>query len=170
MDGGDLASARRAVGLTQLRLAEAVGTSRETISAYEHGRKSPTLETLTRLLDALGMDLRVEARRRFVEVRPRRGRPAAVPTTVPRLPAHRALATVSLPLHLDWSPTPRWFDLTDRRQRARLYEIVLREGTPTDIESYIDGVLLADLWAELVLPREIREAWTTSLHRDDLAA
>jgi hypothetical protein len=53
--------------------------------------------------------------------------------------------------------------LTDRRQRARVYEVVLREGTERDIRRYIDGVLLVDLWDELVLPREIREAWAPVL-------
>lgn len=29
----------------------------------------------------------------------------------------------------------------------------------SDITPYIDGVLLVDLWTDLVLPREIRDAW-----------
>lgn len=40
-----------------------------------------------------------------------------------------------------------------------MYEIVLREGTAGDVLTYIDGVLLMDLWDELVLPIAIREAW-----------
>jgi len=40
-----------------------------------------------------------------------------------------------------------------------VYEIVLREGGPDDVQSYIDGVLLTDLWDELVLPRATRSAW-----------
>ncbi|MGH3545106.1 MAG: hypothetical protein ACRDPW_04195 [Mycobacteriales bacterium] len=51
------------------------------------------------------------------------------------------------------------FDLSDRRQRARCYEIVLREGSPEDVLTYIDGALLVDLWEELVLPQDIRQAW-----------
>ncbi|WP_308259276.1 hypothetical protein [Pseudonocardia sp. H11422] len=31
-----------------------------------------------------------------------------------------------------------------------MYEIVLREGNPEDIRTYIDGVLLVELWDELV--------------------
>jgi len=46
-----------------------------------------------------------------------------------------------------------------RRGRRGVYEIVLREGGPDDVLSYIDGVLLVDLWDELVLPRAIRSAW-----------
>ena len=51
------------------------------------------------------------------------------------------------------------FRLGERRQRARCYEVVLREGMPRDIVRYVDGALLVDLLSELVLPREIRDAW-----------
>jgi hypothetical protein len=47
----------------------------------------------------------------------------------------------------------------DRRQRARLYEVVIREGMPQDLMAYIDGALLIDSWNELVLPRSIRVHW-----------
>jgi hypothetical protein len=64
-----------------------------------------------------------------------------------------------LPLHLNWSQAGREFDLSDRRQRARVYETVLREGTAGDITEYVDGALLADLWPDLVLPALIRVQW-----------
>jgi hypothetical protein len=51
------------------------------------------------------------------------------------------------------------FDLRSRADRARVYEIVLQEGAPADILTYVDGVLLVDLWEDLVLPRGIRSAW-----------
>jgi hypothetical protein len=70
-----------------------------------------------------------------------------------------ALATVELPLHLNWSAPGRVFDLRSRADRARLYEIVLQEGTPADILAYVDGALLVDLWEDLVLPRTVRSAW-----------
>ncbi|MDQ2789260.1 MAG: hypothetical protein M3Y73_05970 [Actinomycetota bacterium] len=82
-----------------------------------------------------------------------------MPTPLPRLPIEQALATVALPLHLNWSVPGRQFPMRDRSQRARVYEIVLREGGPEDVLTYIDGVLLIDLWDELVLPRDIRAAW-----------
>ncbi len=47
----------------------------------------------------------------------------------------------------------------DRRQRARLYEVLLREGTPADIEGWVDGALLVDVWADMVLPRMLRPLW-----------
>jgi integrase len=82
-----------------------------------------------------------------------------VPERLPRLPVANALATVELPLHLDWSSPDRTVDLGDRRQHARCYEVVLREGTPTDIDTYVDGALLVDVWDDLVLPADIRRAW-----------
>jgi hypothetical protein len=51
------------------------------------------------------------------------------------------------------------FDLRSRADRSRVYEIVLQEGTPADILTYVDGALLVDLWEDLVLPRVIRSAW-----------
>ena len=95
----------------------------------------------------------------FRQVDVGRGRLARVPTSLRRLPLKRALATVELPLHLNWSDRGRQYDLRDRRQRARVYEIVLREGGPDDVLAYVDGALLVDLWDELVLPRAIRSAW-----------
>ncbi len=42
--------------MTQAQLARAAGTSQPTIAAYESGRKSPTLQTLTRMARATGLD------------------------------------------------------------------------------------------------------------------
>jgi hypothetical protein len=87
------------------------------------------------------------------------GKPIWVPDRLPRLDVTRALAAVELPLHLNWSAPGRIFDLRSRADRARVYEIVLQEGTAADILAYVDGVLLVDLWEDLVLPRGIRSAW-----------
>jgi len=54
-----LRTARARAGLTQAALARRAGTSQATISAYEHGRKEPSVETLGRLLAALGSRLAV---------------------------------------------------------------------------------------------------------------
>lgn len=98
-------------------------------------------------------------RHEFTQHLSRRGRPIWVPDRLPLLDVERAFAQVSLPLHLDWSAPGRVFDLSSRADRARVYEIVLQEGQPEDILAYIDGALLADLWDELVLPRNVRSAW-----------
>lgn len=55
--------ARRRAGLTQVRLAARAGTSQATLSAYENGRKQPSVETLDRLLAAAGARLEVAPRR-----------------------------------------------------------------------------------------------------------
>lgn len=154
-----LKHARQAAGLSQAALAAKAGTSRTTLSAYEHGRKSPTLETTARILRAAGFALTITARITFHDNAIGRGRSVPVPDALPRLPLHQALATVQLPIHINWSDRDRRFDLRDRQQRARVYEIVLREGTADDVLTYIDGALLVDLWEELVLPKEVRAAW-----------
>ena len=108
---------------------------------------------------AAGFDLTLTPRITFQQVATVRGRPIQVPSSLHRLHLDRALATVELPLHLNWSDRGRRYELRDRRQRARVYEIVLREGGPGDVLAYVDGVLLVDLWDEVVLPRAIRNAW-----------
>ena len=51
---------RERAELTQTALARAAGTSQPAIAAYEAGRKSPTLSTLSRLAGAVGLDAAVE--------------------------------------------------------------------------------------------------------------
>jgi transcriptional regulator with XRE-family HTH domain len=89
-----------AAGLSQDALPGRVGTSRTAVSAYEHGRKSPSLDTVEGLLGGAGYEL-----------------------------------------------------------GARVYELVLRQGSADDQLRYIDRALLVDLWDGLVLPREVRAAW-----------
>ena len=151
--------ARRSAGLSQEELARRTGTSRPTLSAYEHGRKSPGLATAVRLLHEAGFDLTTTPRIDYTERFTSRGRSFSVPSALGRLPVAQAVATVVLPLHLNWSQPRRTFRLADRAQRARAYEIVLREGGPEELATYVDGALLVDVWPDLVLPREIREAW-----------
>jgi len=129
------------------------------LSWYEHGRKSPTVATFARLLSGAGWELAAQPHVSFTRQLSHRGRPAWVPDRLPRLDVARALAVVELPLHLNWSAPGRVFDLRSRADRARVYEIVLQEGTPADILTYVDGALLVDLWDDLVLPRAVRSAW-----------
>ena len=56
--------ARLQAGLTQHALAARAGTSQATISAYEAGRKQPSLDTLDRILAATGSRLAVVSRAR----------------------------------------------------------------------------------------------------------
>jgi len=165
-----LVEARRAAGLSQDELAARAGTSRPTLSSYEHGHRSPTLATATRILAAAGYELAATPTITFTEQPTRHGRAVLVPSHLPRLNPAQALATVTLPLHLNWSNPGRAFDLSDRRQRARVYEVVLREGTPDDLLTYLDGVLLADLWPDLVLSRDIRAGWEPLVVQTSTAA
>jgi len=55
-----LLSARTRLGLSQTAFAELLGIAQPTLSAYESGRRQPTLPTLLRLLARAGLDLRME--------------------------------------------------------------------------------------------------------------
>lgn len=51
--------ARRRSGLSQEELARRAATSQAAISAYESGRRSPSVATLSRILEAAGFELRM---------------------------------------------------------------------------------------------------------------
>lgn len=154
-----LRGARHRAGLSQDELARRTGTSRPTLSAYEHGRKAPSANTLERLLTAAGARLQTAPVVSWREVPTGRGRSCWVPSALWRLPPGAAFAPIVLPIELNWSAPGRRYEPRDRRQRARLYELLLREGEPADLERHVDGLLLVDLWPELVVPRAVRSAW-----------
>ncbi|MCP3973950.1 MAG: helix-turn-helix transcriptional regulator [bacterium] len=56
---GLIRSARDLAGLTQSELAARAGVTQQAISAYETGRMDPTLDTLTKLIEAAGLEMRV---------------------------------------------------------------------------------------------------------------
>ena len=159
-----LERARASAGLTQDELARRAGTSRPTLSAYENGRKSPTVATFARLLAEAGYELAAEPQVMFTRQPAARSRSVWVPDHLPRLDMAHAFAPVRLPLHLNWSAPGRVFDLGSRADRAHVYEVVLQEGRPADIMAYVDGALLVDLWDDLVLPRAVRSAWAPVVH------
>ncbi|MBF8186377.1 helix-turn-helix transcriptional regulator [Nonomuraea sp. K274] len=142
--------ARHAASLNQKALASVSGTSRTTLSAYEHGRKSPTLETAGRILDAAGFRLVLEPKVQFTAL-VRDGRTFHVPDRLPRLPVAAALRAVRL--------RERSYDLGDRAERRAAYALLLIEGGPEELLGHVDGVLLAELWDELELPPDIRAEW-----------
>jgi len=51
--------ARQQKGLSQRELARRAKTSQAAIAAYEAGRRSPSLDTLARIVRAAGSDLRI---------------------------------------------------------------------------------------------------------------
>ena len=58
--GAVLRRARLQAGLTQTELARATATAQTAVSAYETGRKVPSVATLQRLLEGCGASLHVE--------------------------------------------------------------------------------------------------------------
>jgi predicted nucleotidyltransferase/DNA-binding XRE family transcriptional regulator len=63
MDGAMLLrSARRRAHLTQAQLADRAGVTQSVISAYEAGRRQPSLPTLSALVDATGFELDMRLR------------------------------------------------------------------------------------------------------------
>ncbi|WP_220039955.1 helix-turn-helix transcriptional regulator [Nonomuraea aridisoli] len=146
-----LRQARRAASLNQKVLASVSGTSRTTLSAYEHGRKSPTLETAGRILDAAGFRLALEAKVECATLETRDGRAFHVPSRLRRLPVAVALGVARI--------GGRSYDLADRDRRRAAYTALLCEGGPEELLAHVDGVLLVELWDELALPEEIRAAW-----------
>lgn len=151
--------ARRLAGLSQDELARRSGTSRPTLSAYERGRKSPSLMTTKRIVRAAGFELDIAPAVSFQEFRTPRGRVVVVPDRLWRLPVDRALADVVPPIHLEWSAPGRRIAMRERQSRQRLYEVVIREGGAQDLRMYLDGALLLDSWSDLVLPRDVRALW-----------
>lgn len=86
------------------------------------------------------------------------------PSSLPRLDASRALATVESPHHLAWSGRTA-FSLAHRHDRQRVYEVVPTEGLPRDIEALLDRVLLVDAWDDIFLRRDIRAPWQPLIDR-----
>lgn len=50
---------RRTSGLSQAELARRTGLDRSVLSAYEHGRRQPSVAALARIAAAAGLDLRL---------------------------------------------------------------------------------------------------------------
>ena len=58
--GSLLQSARQRLGLSQTAFAALLGIAQPTLSAYESGRRQPTVPTLLRMLASAGLELRLE--------------------------------------------------------------------------------------------------------------
>ncbi len=152
-----LLETRTAAGLTQAELSTRSGVARPNIAAFEAGRRDPRWDTATRTLEATGAIIEIVVPITWSWTSG--NRPYAVPSRLWRLALDHAFRVITPGLSLWWSgPTPR-LDLADRADRCRAYELVLREGTPSDIGSTVDGALLIDAWPDLVLPVDLRRAW-----------
>lgn len=94
-----LASARTAAGLSLRELAERAQTSHATLSAYEKGRKVPSVTTFLRILEACGnvVDIRLLPRIRERDGIPRGEELASVLMLAAQFPA-RAARHLELPV------------------------------------------------------------------------
>jgi hypothetical protein len=70
---------------------------------------------------------------------------------------------VLIPDHIDPTNPRRVYDLAHRAERKYLYEVVLVDGTRTDINRLIAPTILVDLWDGLYLPSTVRSAWVTTI-------
>lgn len=158
-----LSQARSAAGLTQAEVSALSGVARPNIAAFESGRREPRWNTAVLTLEATGATLDIEQPVTWSWTNGRR--PYAIPSGLWRLPIVDAFQVLTPGFHLWWSgPSPQ-FDLADRSERCRTYELILREGTPNDIASVVDGALLVDAWPDLILPAELRQAWQHLIDR-----
>lgn len=66
---------------------------------------------------------------------------------------------VALPLHLNWAPGARRFDLGRERSAHVVYRSVIAEGTVDDICRYLNKGLLVRLWPDLDLPAKAAVVW-----------
>lgn len=152
-----IAAARRRAGLTQAELAALAGTSQPAISAYEAGRRSPSVATLQRLLAACGARTRVM----FENASATASRTGPVGR---RLSARKREVRRALAKH--------------GARNARVFGSVARgEDTETsDLDLLVDlprpsYVLLAQVSAELteILGSDV-DVTTTALLRDEIRA
>jgi uncharacterized protein len=98
--------ARRRHGISQSTLAIRAGTDQAAISRIERGRVSPSVETVQRLLAAMGEDLKLTA-----EPMEREYDPLHLRAALERTPAER------LELAISWNRLAG--NLTDAGRRAR---------------------------------------------------
>ena len=85
-----LRNARQTAGLSLRELARLAGTSHATLSQYEQGHKTPSVEVFLRVLEATGCSVDLTLRKR---IRQRRGMPrgeelAQVLELAEQFPAH----------------------------------------------------------------------------------
>ena len=167
-----LRGVRTEAGMTQRDLARLARTSQSAIARYESARVLPDLRTLSRLVRACGQHLRVDlVRDPTTRPKGRTGaegavrRPVAIPNDLDDPTIEKADGVVELPLRVRWSGRKRTYDLSKHRDRIRVYEQVLREGTEEDVKRFIRVDDLLNLWDELLLPTYVRETWEPRIAR-----
>ena len=61
--GETIRDRRKELGITQPHLAELAGISVNTLYKIERGQNNPTLAVLNKILDVLGLELKIEIRK-----------------------------------------------------------------------------------------------------------
>jgi transcriptional regulator with XRE-family HTH domain len=109
VNAGKLIRERRlANGLTQTQLALRAGSTQAAISRLERGELSPTIETIDRLLAAMGEEAEIRVRRSRLDCDPRRLRALRS-----RPPAERLAQAIS------WNRLAGRFSIAGQRARAK---------------------------------------------------
>ncbi|MEN8224258.1 MAG: helix-turn-helix domain-containing protein [Bacteroidota bacterium] len=62
--GQAIKSRRNELGITQVHLAELAGVSPNTLYKLERGQINPSLDILNKILDVLGMELKLEIKQK----------------------------------------------------------------------------------------------------------
>jgi hypothetical protein len=86
-------------------------------------------------------------------------RPVAIPDDFESADDAKASGIVVLPNRIRWSEPDLTFDLSARVDRLRVYEIVLVEGTESDVRQYVKFDELVQVWNDIYLPAYVRKAW-----------
>ncbi|GGW24492.1 hypothetical protein [Streptomyces alanosinicus] len=87
-----------------------------------------------------------------------KARPCALPGALAELRGPTS-GVASLPTRLHWGPDNR-YDLADTEDTSVMYERVIREASSAlDLAEHLDADTLRRLWADLIIPREIRAGW-----------
>ena len=113
----------------------------------------------TRKLGEKGYVLETSPRPAIRKISEAERKPDSLPESLPALPPDRTTCMVQLPSRINWSEPHRIFNLADREDRLHAYSLLLRSGKRADIEAYVDGPGLVELWPELDLPRDMRRRW-----------
>jgi len=108
--GPALRRLRMARGLRQYEAAEKAGVTKAMLSAYETGKRRPSLKTLDRLLDAIGVDLG-DLHRALTFERRRQGRDDGA-SELAEPPFHYDAAWNAQQGHRGWFTAPR-LDIPD---------------------------------------------------------
>lgn len=154
--------ARKRFGASQAQLARWARTSQSSISEYESRRKSPTLEVVERLLEAIDFELALKPIILFEEQADPEGGSFQVPEALWSVPMPDCFSCVQvsgiLYKGVDRRRSKVW-DLSVEAERIDYYGWVIRQGMVELMLDSVDGILLMQVWDRLDLPEVVRAAW-----------